>query len=270
LKEPREDLKFVVNFCKFNTAIASSIQVKNVPTSYYGAAFNPNIVRLEVPTIAPPGTTITIIEQGTGVLGSSNTEIVTGKNIVRTKTDPLDPNSEFVTLRFNLATTNPYVSPIVDLDRSCVVMVENLINNNKVGTTNENGEESPDNRAVDSSVRSASRYITKKINLENPATQLDVYLRISNPPNTGVEVFAKTLPDETDSNTNFQNRGYTKMTASTERSTQEGEYQEIRYTLSLNDDSKFSTFAVKVVMYADDTAPNHPIPLIRSMKVIAT
>jgi hypothetical protein len=106
--------------------------------------------------------------------------------------------------------------------------------------------------------------------LENPATQLDVYLKISNPPNTGVEVFARTLPDETDSNTFFQNRGYTKMTASTERNTAEGEYQDIRYTLALTDDQRFSTFSVKVVLHGTNDVSNHPTPIIKSMKVIAT
>jgi hypothetical protein len=169
-----------------------------------------------------------------------------------------------------LSSTNDFVSPVVDLDRGCIILVEDQVNQNKVGTTNTNGEESPTNRSVNSAARSASRYITKKINLENPATQLDVYLRISNPPNTSVEVFAKTLPDETDSTINFQNRGYVKMTASTERNTAEGEYQDIKYTISLTDDNKFSTFCVKIVMYGTKTIPNHPVPLIRSMKVIAT
>lgn len=269
LKETREDLKFVVNFCKFNRSVASIIQTKNVPTTYYGTTVNPSVVRVEVPTMTPPGTSITIQEYGQGILGT-DTDIVIGKNIARAKADSVNPNANFTTLRFNMSTTNDYVSPVVDLDRSCIVLVENQVNNNKVGTTNSNGEESPNNRGVSSSVRSASRYITKKINLENPATQLDVYLKISNPPTTGVEVFAKTLPDETDSNTTFSNRGYQKMTASTERNTAEGEYQDIRYTLTLTEDQRFSTFAIKVVMYGDNTNSNHPVPLISSMKVIAT
>jgi hypothetical protein len=38
LKEVREDLKFVVNFCKFDRSTASVIQTKNVPTNYYGTS----------------------------------------------------------------------------------------------------------------------------------------------------------------------------------------------------------------------------------------
>ena len=269
LKETREDLKFVVNFCKFDRNTASIIQTKNVPTSYYGASVNPSIVRVEVPTITPPGTSITVQEYGQGILGT-DTDIVVGKNLKRAKADSVNPTANFTTLRFNMSSTNDYVSPVVDLDRSCIILVEDQVNNNKVGTTDSNGEQSPNNRGVSSSVRSASRYITKKINLENPAIQLDVYLKISNPPTTGVEVFAKTLPDETDSNTTFSNRGYQKMTASTERNTAEGEYQDIRYTLTLTEDQRFSTFAIKVVMYGDKTNANHPVPLISSMKVIAT
>lgn len=270
LKETREDLKFVINFCKFDRTSQSTIQTKNVPSSHYGLNANPSIVRVEIPTMVPPGTSISVREVGPGLLGTSDTPILLGKNTNRTLTDSVGLTGVFTTIQVNLTSTNDYVSPVVDLDRSCLVLVESQMNNNKVGTTNTNGEESPTNRDVSTSVRSASRYITKKINLENPATQLDVYLKISNPPNTGVEVFAKTLPDETDSNTFFQTRGYTKMTPSTERNTAEGEYQDIRYTLALTEDQQFSTFAIKVVMYGANNVPNHPTPIIKTMKVIAS
>jgi hypothetical protein len=166
-----------------------------------------------------------------------------------------------------MTTTNKYVSPVVDLDRACVVFVENQINNNDVGSSNDNGEETPDNRLVDISARSKSRYITKKVNLENPATRLDVYLTMSNPSPSSIEVFARTLPDETDSSVFFSSRGYSKMTASTTANTAEGEYQEAKYTLTVNDKDKFSTFAIKIVF---NSSIESVVPTIKSLRVIAT
>lgn len=276
MKDNREDLKFVVNFCKFNTGSPTSvIQLKNIGTTYYGTESNPTLVRFEIPVLSPPGTNVLVEENGLIGQGSF-TKVLLNKNIARADESPLSIptgpglTGTFSTARLTLSSTNEYVSPIVDLDRASVVLVDNQINNNRVGVNNDNGEESPNNRNKSSSVRSASRYITKKINLENPATQLDVYLRISNPPTTGAEVFARTLPDETDSNTFFHNRGYQKMTSSTQRNTAEGDYQDIRYTLTVSEDQRFSTFSIKVVMYGSNDTANHPVPIIRSMKVIAT
>ena len=135
------------------------------------------------------------------------------------------------------------------------------------GSQNDNGEQSPDNRLVDGSARSKSRYITKKVNLENPATRLDVYLTLSNPSPSSIEVFARTLPDETDSTVFFSSRGYSKMTPSTTENTAEGEYQEVKYTLSVDPKDMFSTFAVKIVF---NTSRESVIPQIKSLRVIAT
>lgn len=262
-----EDLKFIVNICEFNTSGTPVLRMTNIPNTYYGSNnINPAIVRFEIPTLTPPGTSIVIEEEG--ILESGNpTKTLLNKNINRRTTNGLNPNSKFTSIYAYLNTTNKYVSPIVDIDRACILSVENLINNNKVGTTNINGELSPNNREVDSSVRSKSRYITKKINLDYPATRLDVFLTISNPTPSSVELFARTLPDDTDSNTYFETRGYQKMTTSTNANTVEGEFQEVRYTLELEDKDKFSTFSVKIVM---NSSIESIVPVVQSMRVIAT
>ena len=265
LKETREDLKFVINLCKFNRGV-STIQTKNVVTNYYGTTVNPSMVRFEIPINTPPGTKVTVTEQG--ILSNSEVSVLLNKNTARYSEAAIGVTGQFTTTALSLASDNDYVSPVIDLDRACVVLVENQVNENKVGSVNANGELSVDNRNLDSSVRSASRYITKKINLEYPATQLDVFLQISNPPHSSVEVFARTLPDETDAGTQFHNRGYQLMSASSDKNTTEGEYQNIRYTLGLT--QEFSTFAIKIVMYGSNQHAKHPVPVISSMKVIAT
>lgn len=267
-----EDLKFTINVCEFNTGDTPVLRITNVPNNYYGSNdTNPSVVRFHIPNLTPPGTTLNILEEG--IIGSAApTKIMEAKNIVRRNsvsadTTGLTPTTNFTSMYAYLTTTNKYVSPIVDLDRACVVFVENQINNNKVGSQNDNGEETPDNRSITSSSRSKSRYITKKVNLENPATRIDVYLSMSNPSPSSIEVFARTLPDETDSAVFFANRGYTKMTASTTANTAEEQYQEVRYTLSVEDKDKFSTFAIKIVF---NSSKEGVVPTIKSMRVIAT
>ena len=267
-----EDLKFTVNICEFDTENSPVLRITNIPNNYYGSEkTNPSTVKFHIPNMIPPGTSINMVEEG--ILGAAGvTKILEGKNIVRRDSVSADstgivPTTQFTSVYAYLTTTNKYVSPVVDLDRACVVFVENQINNNKVGSANDNGEQSPDNRLVDGSARSKSRYITKKVNLENPATQLNVYLTMSNPYPSSIEVFARTLPDETDSSVSFATRGYTKMTASTTANTAEGEYQEAKYTITVDDKDKFSTFAIKIVF---NSSIESVVPVIKSMRVIAT
>jgi len=271
-KIENEDLKFTVNVCVFDTANSPVLRITNIPNNYYGTEdTNPSVVRFHIPNMNPPGTSINMVEEG--ILGNAGvTKILESKNIIRRNSisadsTGLDPTAQFTSVYAYMTTTNKYVSPVVDLDRACVVFVENQINNNKVGSSNDNGEQTPDNRLVDGSARSKSRYITKKVNLENPATRLDVYLTMSNPSPSSIEVFARTLPDETDSSIFFSSRGYTKMTASTTANTAEGEYQEAKYTLTVDDKDKFSTFAIKIVF---NSSIESVIPTIKSLRVIAT
>ena len=266
-KIDNEDLKFTVNICEFTTAGTPVLRMTNIPNTYYGSEnINPAVVRFQIPAMTPPGTSVTIEEEG--ILNTSSpVETLLNKNITRRNTTGLDPTTKFTSVYAYLNTTNKYVSPVVDIDRGCILSVENNINNNKVGSTNVNGELSPDNRSVDSAVRSESRYITKKVNLDYAATRLDVFLTVSNPTPSSIEVFARTLPDESDSNTYFETRGYQKMTASTDANTAEGEFQEVRYTLELEDKDKFSTFSIKIVM---NSSLESVVPVMQSMRVIAT
>lgn len=265
-KIENEDLKFVVNICEFTTTGSPVLRMANIPNTYYGSeTINPSVVRFQLPTITPPGTSISVEEEG--IMSVNNTQIILNKNINRRSDTNLDPNGKFTSIYAYLNTTNKWVSPVVDLDRGCILSVENIINNNTVGTQNDNGEESPDNRSVDSSARAKSRYISKKVNLDYPATRLDVFLTISNPTPSSIEVYARTLPDESDSNTYLETRGYQKMSASTNANTPEGVFQEIRYTLILDEKDKFSTFATKIVM---NSSVSNIVPIIQTMRVIAT
>ena len=271
-KIENEDLKFTVNVCVFDTANAPVLRITNIPNNYYGTEnTNPSVVRFHIPNMNPPGTSINMVEEG--IFGNSGvTKILESKNIIRrnsisSDSTGLDPTTQFTSVYAYMITTNKYVSPVIDLDRACIVFVENQINNNNVGSSNDNGEETPDNRLVDASARSKSRYITKKVNLEYPATRLDVYLTMSNPSPSSIEVFARTLPDETDSSIFFSSRGYSKMAASTTANTAEGEYQETKYTLTVDDKDKFSTFAIKIVF---NSSIESVVPTIKSLRVIAT
>ena len=116
-----------------------------------------------------------------------------------------------------------------------------------------------------------SKYITRKINLENPATSLKIILEVNIPSAADFDVYYKIGASNTEFNQLIWTK-YTNMPTIT-KSDNRGAYTDL--TIDINDvDSSgnpkdlaaFSAFQVKLVMRSTNGAR---VPQFRNMRVIA-
>ena len=181
--------------------------------------------------------------------------------------------SMFVDL--GLSTTNPNLSPVIDLDRASMNLIANRVNNidsssDVYPTTDFNASTEPDgdnNEAI---------YLTKRIALENPATSIRCFFAAAKKNNAEIKVLFKTLGS--DESKDFDEKGFTFFnttgtTDSTVRnSLSDTDFQDYRFTAGVTDDGvgeplpEFSQFQIKIVMQSSDAA--NP-PLIKDLRVIA-
>ena len=170
-------------------------------------------------------------------------------------------------MRFNLFTTNQYVSPVVDIDRANVNIIENKIN---FTSLSQSGETGSTNLGVVAASRATARYITKRVVLEPgmEATNLRVEMLASYPGNTTFKVYARMSPEDTNQSP-FDLLGYTEMTpVTTYANTTATGYQEMSFKLT--DQPKFRVFAIKIVMgLASATSDPTIVPRFKNLRITA-
>ena len=239
-------------------------------TTYYGSGNKlAHEYYLNGASVSPSSTSIGYSERGlisTGdyipIQGNYTIRLPAERSVDLT-TDGATKNSLLLT------TTNRFVSPMFDLQRSASLLIENTINN----TVNpSNGEDLPNNDSVATSNKATARYITKRIFLEEgiTATNLKVIVSLCNPSPSGtqntIEVYARLLGNE--SSNEFDNLSYSKLTeeATIPVSLSDEDFNDVTFSFP-TDKSEFRAFAMKIVMISDDPLF---VPRIRNMRVIAT
>jgi hypothetical protein len=174
------------------------------------------------------------------------------------------------TATFN--TVSNYISPVLDLDRLSLKKIQNYINNKNYGTDTTN-------RGLNDTGLAAAlaRYVTPEITLNNPADQLNIYMSISLPNNSDVQVYAKlrtNIPDIKE--TAWQRVNLISGTTIPVTDDQE-EFNDVHFAILDTSDSvtttvsaeRFSSFMVKIEMLADETK-TALTPLIKDLRIIAT
>ena len=172
-----------------------------------------------------------------------------------------------------LSTTNPNVSPIIDLDRASMIAIANDLNSIDSSSdvyANYNASTEPEGD------NNAAIYITKKVALENPATALKVFFAGNVLGTAEVEVLFKIL--RSDSSDDFDDLGYeffntTGITDSTvATSLARTDFQQYFYSAGVKDDGigdtlpEFIQFAIKIVMKGTNAAQP---PRIKDLRAIA-
>ena len=168
-----------------------------------------------------------------------------------------------------LNSTNANVSPVIDLQRTNVFCIHNKLDNpTNSNTTGFVAETDPDGGSA------AAKYITKEINLENPATALDVRLAASIFPTSSIEVYRKTRG--VDDETPMDDIPYVQLTqdnvAISAENRSQSPYNEsykqdfFDYNFSETGISEFSAFKIKIVMKGSN--PAYP-PRLTDMRAIA-
>ena len=174
-----------------------------------------------------------------------------------------------------LSSSNPNLSPVIDLTRCSFVAVQNMLDNidsssDVFPTTDFVASTEPEGD------NNAAIYLTKKITLENPATAIKVLLSAHRPSTSEIQVMFKTL--RTDDATEFDDLGYTYFNTTgvddndTPASADVDDFQEYIYTAGVTDDGigdpldEFISFQIKIVMQGTNSAEP---PRIKELRAIA-
>ena len=181
-------------------------------------------------------------------------------------------NSTWAICTATFNTVSHYISPVLDLDRLSLKKIQNHINIQNYGldTTNRGLNDT-------GSAAALARYVTPEITLNNPADQLNIYMSISLPNYSDVQVYAKlrtNIPDI--KNTAWQRVNLISGTTIPVTDDQE-EFNDAHFaildtfdtSLTTVSSERFSSFMVKIEMLADETKTTLT-PLIKDLRVIAT
>ena len=246
-------------------------------------------------TMELPSTTITAGQKGTTATSPSGVET----SFTKATTDtiiPLGENFEHDTSRLvasnineanemssvkslettiTLQTDNINVSPVIDLDRASTVLIANRLDNidsssdvyptaEYVPSTDPEGD---NNSAI---------YITKSVQLENPATALRVFFAGNKVDTSEIKVLFKIL--RTDDTSSLDELGYTFFNDTglpdviPANSLGRDDFQEYSFSAGIKDDGigdaldEFISFQIKIVMQGTDAA--NP-PRIKDLRAIA-
>jgi hypothetical protein len=279
VRNDNQTLAIRLNLCKFTSS--GNMTVENEADSG-SATMTVNEFRFNAADFVPEGSDISYSASIATSSPTTYTEIPVGKNIVPSNgyLSLLGANAEagFGTFTVSMsASTDGYVSPVFDMERSSVISATNLVNNSIITTIGDsayNGEIEPTNSAAGEAYKTKARYITKKVTLEEgaEAENITVTLSLCNPRKgnstaASVQVFVRPIPvGEVD----FDNTNYVKLTTTdTGVSTSDDDFREVTFTnIGSSTLSKFKTFSIKIVMYGETNGS--AIPRIRNLRVIAT
>lgn len=252
------------------TANGTAVAIKLYPI------FEFSTLNLNSSVITPTGTDITwkikTRDKGTGLMDTAFTDFINKQDTSLSSIKNVYPKAQnggvnSIIIEATLTSTKGYVSPTIDIGRTGLVMMKNVINNVSTNETLSIGGDA------------FARYITKKVTLADgfDASNLVATMDINKPSGTDVKVYYKTLPSE--KNTPFVDEAWVEMTLenSVPYSTDDLDYREHRYfppnafnAYGVPVDNpispRFNNFAIKIVMLSSNEAV---VPKIRDFRTIA-
>ena len=250
--DQNKDFMFKINRAKYDTGVAKTMEFKSL-----GIDTNNKLDFSQLSVIAEslafPETSLDFelsIDGGAKYIPIAPTEDI---HLNTTLAYSIENNTS-ISLKATMSTTSEYVSPIIDLDRISLNSVLNDVNSETVIADTELKAEHGD---------SAVRYITRDVELNNPADQLDVYLNISRPTdNSNVLVYARFKT----SDESLTNDVFVQLSASSviPISSTADDFNEVLFTASK---ANFTAFQVKVVIVSDE---HWNVPTITDFRAIAT
>jgi len=161
------------------------------------------------------------------------------------------------------------LSPIIDLNRCSVTTIANRTNDagaNSGGSAYNNTGYGRTYVAETEAFGGSelNSYITKRIDLNNESSNIDVYISCNKPKNANIDLYYKTLPAGSD--LNFDDQGWTIDTPETAIPDNDGgAYNEAHYSITPTD--KFGSFAIKIVLR---TTNSSYVPSIKDFRAIAS
>ena len=166
-----------------------------------------------------------------------------------------------------MSTNLENISPVIDMNRSSVIGIQNIVNNAEENTTAYD-EANSDGRAyvAETSPTGGSeiaKYITKEVELNDEATVLRVLLNVNRPTGTNVDVYYKVLGAGSDDQMNEIN--WVEATPDSPIDINNaGQHSEVEYNVAPGDN--FGSMMFKIVLRASNSAK---VPTVKDFRVIA-
>ena len=163
-------------------------------------------------------------------------------------------------LNIEFTSSSDFVSPVVDLDRLSLLAIQNTITSEATVQ--------PTNAASDTELaathgNATARYITREVELNNAADQLNIFL-LANKPTTDSEIRVYVRVKSTDER--IRDVAFTKVEPQLPLTINSGEvFDEAEYIFENTE--PFTSFQVKIVFTSEDTAF---APRVKDLRAIAT
>lgn len=263
--EQTKDLCFTLNRAVFDIG-TKTIQLSTNPYIFDYTTVNLQAKTLEFGALSfVKDSSVTVTDSNT--LLSSTLPIKLNKNVQLKTISSANTNAALFTV--DLTNTTDNLSPLIDLHKTGIVLVKNLID--AYSTDISTSELLPTGTAQ-------CKYITKQITLNDnfDADGLTVYMDVNKPAGTEIEVFYR-IQNKYDYTKEFKDFGWSKMTKLSQStpSTNSEEYVEETYQdtnlyyidSSGNYHNNFKYFAIKIVMYSNNPCS---VPTVKNLRAIAT
>ena len=188
---------------------------------------------------------------------SFNTDISLKNSYILTKTNAA---TNTILLTFESVITDPYVTPVIDIHKSGIILIRNMVDTGEItasgSITGEIIDEEkkpvaePKQSTITMKKPASVRYITKTIGLAEgfDAVNCRAVLTINKPEGTGVSVFVKT--QSIGSSDKFDELPYVELVYTGKPfNSINDEYNEMEFNLPSNIDI-FNNFAFKICLYS--------------------
>ena len=163
-------------------------------------------------------------------------------------------------------TGNSFISPVIDMNRASVITVSNRLNDATTNSSAYNTTAYGQNYVADTVANGTSnlnRYITKRVDLNNEAEVLDVYINANKPSGANIDLYYKVL--EAGSDADFESLAWAILAPDEIIITDDsGRYNEVHYQKVFG--SKFGSFAFKIVFRSSNTSN---VPTLKDFRAIA-
>lgn len=256
------DLMFNLNRCVFRTAPTTITLVHDHTEDNDVTLIQPNPY-----VFVPPGVFVdTKVKISTNGDTPDSYDAIFSRNLQLSKVYELDSDE---TLNIDLSskiTSAGVLTPMIDMDKTNVVVVNNIIDSSDSTTQ----ETSPFAGRPNSKV---ARYITKEVNLPvgELARELKVIFDANVPTESFIKVYGKTFAKSGQSG--YSSNAYEIMNSESVNFEVGGtetnslttfDFREMSYSLAPS--ASFDSFAIKIVMYS---AKPNKVPVIKNLKVVA-
>lgn len=170
-------------------------------------------------------------------------------------------------MSMNLTTDNEFVAPMIDLQRSSLTLIDNIIDNqDSASTSGFNVPMNFVNETDPTGGSSAAKHITTVTTLAQTAVGLKVFITAHRPKPAGIKLYYRTAAD-TDLIT-AQNWTYVASTSNNPPDANENIYREYEYLIGGIGGTlpAFTKFQLKIVMTSTNSAK---VPIIKDLRAIA-